>query len=139
MNLQILGCHPGFILDPKSDSCVCDSSNGNILRCDDNNRYLFLRVSNVSHYCSCTYRTGSIIIPPLVPCKRGEGVYYRMYYAHAFSPPSPFEGQLPLRVILPPLHVPPAGHSSPVVVCSSCKCMCVASVYIEAEDTYRVR
>ena len=46
LNLTVEGCHPGFSLSPTTGLCVCNSdSNTDILRCDDNNRYLYLRVS----------------------------------------------------------------------------------------------
>ena len=38
-----LQCHPGFLND--SGSCTCDAGNTNILRCDDDNRYIYLRVN----------------------------------------------------------------------------------------------
>lgn len=41
LGLQVNGCHPGFVLE--NGACVCDTGNTNILRCDDNNRYLYLR------------------------------------------------------------------------------------------------
>lgn len=48
--LEVLGCHPGYILDT-AGNCACDTSNSDILRCDDNNRYLYLRVSTLAAIC----------------------------------------------------------------------------------------
>ncbi len=39
------GCHPGYGLNVSSNMCVCQATNiSDALRCDNNNRYIFLRV-----------------------------------------------------------------------------------------------
>ena len=44
LTLRVGGCHPGYVLDTGMMKCVCDTSNSDILRCDDNKRYIYLRV-----------------------------------------------------------------------------------------------
>ena len=46
LDLTVVGCHPGYRYNEISGVCECDTTNNNILRCDDNNRYLYLRVSD---------------------------------------------------------------------------------------------
>jgi hypothetical protein len=43
LNLTVDGCHPGYVYNTESGECKCDTSDSDILRCDDNNRYLYLR------------------------------------------------------------------------------------------------
>ena len=40
-----LDCHPGFITKTASGVCTCNTGHNDILRCDDDNRYIYLRVS----------------------------------------------------------------------------------------------
>ena len=46
MSLYVRGCLPGYRPSDNTDEalCVCDMDDGNIVRCDDNQRYLYLRV-----------------------------------------------------------------------------------------------
>ena len=39
------GCHPGYVLDISSCQCKCDTTREEIIRCDDEGRYIYLRVS----------------------------------------------------------------------------------------------
>jgi hypothetical protein len=42
--LTVEGCHPGYYLDPETQKCVC-SNDPNIVRCDQDGRYFYARVS----------------------------------------------------------------------------------------------
>ncbi|CAI7990699.1 hypothetical protein GBAR_LOCUS524 [Geodia barretti] len=45
-NLKVEGCHPGYVYNSNTGNCDCDTDNNDLLRCDDNNRYVYLRVSH---------------------------------------------------------------------------------------------
>ena len=51
-NFTLIACHPGYVFI--SGRCVCDTSNYNVLRCDANNRYVFIRVSIMGQYMCTT-------------------------------------------------------------------------------------
>lgn len=63
LQLSVSGCHPGYTYNTESNRCECSNEeNLNILRCDDNNRYLFLRVSGMkqkkNNSCLCSIPGG---------------------------------------------------------------------------------
>ncbi|CAI8022052.1 hypothetical protein GBAR_LOCUS12976 [Geodia barretti] len=41
--LQVQGCHPGYMLQEKTQTCVCDFSSSIIVQCDTANRYFYAR------------------------------------------------------------------------------------------------
>lgn len=43
ITFSVNNCHPGYV--KKNDVCVCDTSNPDIAHCDNENRYVYLRVS----------------------------------------------------------------------------------------------
>jgi hypothetical protein len=52
--LQVQGCHPGYMLQETTQTCVCDFSNGIIVQCDTANRYFYARVSiSIHHWLVC--------------------------------------------------------------------------------------
>ena len=55
VQLQVQGCHPGYVLDEDSQACVCDYNNSLIVQCDRFNRYFYARVS-VSVNMQCIQR-----------------------------------------------------------------------------------
>ena len=53
-NFTLTACHPGYVLT--SGRCVCDTNDSNVLHCDADNRYIFVRVSVMSqHICTTTH------------------------------------------------------------------------------------
>ena len=56
LSVLVQACHPGYTTSNESINsslCVCDNNNDDIIRCDDQKRYVFLRVS-VS-FCVLSY------------------------------------------------------------------------------------
>ena len=45
------GCHPGYVYDENTDTCTCDTGDVNIVRCDENKRYLYLLVRRLHSMC----------------------------------------------------------------------------------------
>ena len=50
VELETHGCHPGYVYDKEKETCLCDTANSNIVRCDNNNRYIYLSVS-MKYWC----------------------------------------------------------------------------------------
>ena len=45
------GCHPGYVYDENTDTCTCDTGDVNIVRCDENKRYLYFLVRRLHSMC----------------------------------------------------------------------------------------
>jgi len=61
LTLNVTGCHPGYKLNTTSQLCECYTSNiRDALRCDGNNRYIFLRVSGGRSQIQSD--TGSLVV-----------------------------------------------------------------------------
>lgn len=56
------GCHPGYWYDKATNSCTCDIERSSIVRCDDNNRYVYLTVSQFIYIESNIVHTWFIIV-----------------------------------------------------------------------------
>ena len=60
ISLDVTSCHPGYKRG-RGGLCECDTDNSDILRCESNGRYLFVRVSvscSTTHTCVYSTYTG---------------------------------------------------------------------------------
>ena len=55
----VAACHPGYVLE--GEYCVCNHSHTDIFRCDESNRYIYIRV-----------------------CQKQQPLYIRMYTIYAY-------------------------------------------------------
>ena len=67
---DVIACHPGYVLE--GEVCVCNTSHPDITRCDQSNRYIYIRVSWQQHQilysCFCAF----IMVSPVSPTQEGH-------------------------------------------------------------------